>query len=108
MSAKRLLEMTQAWHDCEVELKQLRALLQLRGKQTEVMKGQITALQTDNAQLRYELLCPKCQRYLDSKEPGDIPSWPYHVLHVLGPKGMPKTFLKYKAQPPPHRYHCSP
>ena len=45
MSAKRLLQVTQAWHDCEVELKQLRALLQLRGKQTEVMKGQITALQ---------------------------------------------------------------
>ena len=44
MTARRLLEMTQAWHDCEVELKQLRALLQLRGKQTEVMKGQITAL----------------------------------------------------------------
>ena len=29
MSAKRLLEMTQAWHDCEVELKQLRFLLQV-------------------------------------------------------------------------------
>ena len=49
MSAKRFLEMTQAWHDCEVELKQLRALLQVRDKQIQVMKGQITALQTDNA-----------------------------------------------------------
>ena len=71
MSAKRLLDMTRAWYDCEVELKQLRALLQVRDKPIEVMKGQITALQTGNAQLRYELLCPKCQRYLDSKQPGD-------------------------------------
>ena len=86
MTARRLLEMTQAWHDCEVELKQLRALLQVRDKQIQVMKGQITALQTDNAQLWYELLCPKCQSYLDSKQPG---------ASIL-------------AQPPPHRYHCSP
>ena len=70
MSAKRLLEMTQAWHDCEVELKQLRVLLQVRDKQIEVTKGQITALQSDNTQLRYELLCPKCQRYIDQKQPG--------------------------------------
>jgi len=32
MTARRLLEMTQAWHECEVELKQLRALLQTRDK----------------------------------------------------------------------------
>ena len=51
MSARRLLEMTQAWHECEVELKQLRALLQTRDKQIEVMKGEIAALQTDNVQL---------------------------------------------------------
>ena len=62
MSTKRLLDMTQAWHDCEVELKQLRVLLQVRDKQIEDMKGHIIALQTDNAQLRCELLCPKCQR----------------------------------------------
>ena len=68
MTARRLLEMTQDLHECEVELKQLRALLQTRDKQIEVMKGEIAALQTDNAQLRYELLCPKCQRYLDSKQ----------------------------------------
>ena len=71
MTARRLLEMTQAWHECEVELKQLRDLLQTLDKQIEVMKGDIAALQTDNAQLRYELLCPKCQRYIDSKQPGD-------------------------------------
>ena len=71
MSAKRLLDMTRAWHDCEVELKQLRALLQTRDKQIEVMKGEIAALQTDNGQLRYELLCPKSQGYLDSKQPDD-------------------------------------
>ena len=71
MTATRLLEMTQAWLECEVELKQLRDLLQTRNKQIEVMKGEIAALQTDNAQLRYELLCPKCQSYLDSKQPGD-------------------------------------
>ena len=71
MSAKRLLDMTRARHDCEVELKQLRALLQVRYKQIEDMKGHIIALQTDNAQSRYELPCPKCQRYLDSKQPGD-------------------------------------
>ena len=35
------------------------------------MKGQVTALQTDNAQLRYELLCPRCQRDIDKKQPGD-------------------------------------
>ena len=67
--------MTQAWHDCEVELKQLRTLLQVRDKK----KGQITALQTDNAQLRYELLYPKCQRYLASKQPGDT------ILAILCP-----------------------
>ena len=44
MSAKRLLEMTQGWHDCEVELKQLWVHLQVQVKQIEVMKGQITAL----------------------------------------------------------------
>ena len=51
MSARRLLEMTQAWHESEVELKQLRDLLQTRDKQIEVMKGEIAALQTDNVQL---------------------------------------------------------
>ena len=71
MKARRLLEIIQAWHECKVELKQLRDLLQTRDKQIEVMKGEIAALQTDNAQLRYELLCLKCQRYLDSKQPGD-------------------------------------
>ena len=71
MTARRLLKMTFSWHECEMELKQLRALLQARDKQIEVMKEEIPALQTDNAKLRYELLCPKCQRYLDSKQPGD-------------------------------------
>ena len=56
MTARRLLETTQAWHECEVELKRLRSLLQTRDKQIEVMKGKIATLQTDNAQLRYELL----------------------------------------------------
>ena len=39
MTASRLLETTQAWHECEVELKRLRSLLQTRDKQIEVMKG---------------------------------------------------------------------
>ena len=107
MSTKRLLEITQAWHDCEVELKQLRALLQVRDKQIEDMKGHIIALETGNTQLRYDFLCPKFEDILIQNNPV-IPFWPYHVLHVLERKGMPKTFLKYKAQPPPHRYHCSP
>ena len=59
MTARRLLEMTQAWHECKVELKQFRDLLQTRDKQIEFMKGEIAALQTNNAELRYELLCPK-------------------------------------------------
>ena len=71
MTARRLLKMTFAWHGCEMELKQLRALLQTRDKQIEVVKGEIAALQTVNAKLHYELLCPKYQRYLDSKQPGD-------------------------------------
>ena len=87
MTARRLLEMTQAWHDCEVELKQL------RDKQIEDMKGEIAALQTDNAQLRYELLCPKCQRYLDSKQPGDT------ILAIpcpscIGTEGYAKNFFE--------------
>ena len=93
MTARRLLEMTQAWHDCEVEVKQLRALLQVRDKQIEVMKGEIAALQTDNAQLRYELLCPKCQSYLDSKQPGDT------ILAIpcpscIGTEGYAKNFFE--------------
>ena len=93
MSAKRLLDMTRAWRDCEVELKQLRALLQVRDEQIEVMKGQIAALQTDNAQLRYELLCPKCKRYLDSKQPGDT------ILAIpcpscIGTEGYAKNFFE--------------
>ena len=92
MTARRLLEMTQAWHECEVELKQLHDLLQIQDKQIEVMKGEIAALQTDNAQLRYELLCPKCQRYLDSKQPGDT------ILAIpcpscIGTEGYAKNLL---------------
>ena len=71
MSAKRLLEMTQAWFDCEQELKQVRALLQVRDKQIELMRGEMKALQVDNTPMRYELLCSKCQRYIDQKQPGD-------------------------------------
>ena len=107
MTGRRLLEMTQAWHDCEVELKQLRALLRVRDKQIEDMKGEIAALQTDNAQLRSSCSVQSVNDILIQNNPV-IPFWPYHVLHVLELKGMPKTFLKYKAQPPPHRYHCSP
>ena len=59
MTARRLLEMTQALHECKVELKQFRDLLQTRDKQIEFMKGEIAALQTNNAELRYELLCSK-------------------------------------------------
>lgn len=57
MSAKRFLEMTQAWFDCEQELKQVRALLQVRDKQIELMRGEMKALQADNTQMHYELLC---------------------------------------------------
>ena len=102
MSAKRLLEMTQAWHDCEVELKQLRVLLQVRDKQIEVTKGQITALQSDN---RIMLNCgSSCSvqsvKDILIKNNLDIPFWPCHVLQVLGPKGIPKTGdNKYKTMP---------
>ena len=93
MSAKRLLQVTQAWHDCEVELKQLRALLQVRDKQIEEIKGLIRALQTDNARLRYELLCPKCQRYLDSNQPGDtILAIP--CASCIGTEGYAKNFFE--------------
>ena len=60
MSAKRFLEMTQAWFDCEQELKQVRALLQVRDKQIELMRGEMKALQADNTQMHYELFCWKC------------------------------------------------
>ena len=93
MTARRLLEMTQAWHECEVELKLLRDLLQTRNKQIAVMKGDIAALQTDNAQLRYELLCPKCQRYLDSKQPGDT-ILPIPCLSCIGTEGYAKNFFE--------------
>ena len=49
--------MTQAWFDCEQELKQVRALLQVRDKQIELMRGEMKALQADNTQMHYELLC---------------------------------------------------
>ena len=93
MTAKRLLEMIQPWHECKVELNQLRDLLQAHDKQIEVMKGAIAALQTDNAQLRYELLCPKCQSYLDSKQPGDT------ILAIpcpscIGTEGYAKNFFE--------------
>ena len=71
MIAKQLLDLTRAWHDSELELKQLRALFKIREKQIEVIRGEMKALQVDNTQLRYELLCPKCRNYLASKQPGD-------------------------------------
>ena len=93
MSAKRLLDLTGAWHDCEVELKQLRALLPVQDKKIEDMKGHIIALQTDNAQLRYELLRPNSRRYLDSKQPGDT------ILAIqcpscIGTEGYAKNFFE--------------
>ena len=63
--------MTQAWFVCEQELKQVRDLLQVRDKQIELMRGEMKALQVDNTQMRCELLCSKCQRYIDLKQPGD-------------------------------------
>jgi len=93
MSAKRFLEMTRTWHDCDQSSDLFSDLLQVREKRIEVMKGQITALQTGNAQLRFELLCPKCQRYLDSKQPGDtmlaIP-----CPSCIGTEGCAKNFFE--------------
>ena len=40
----------------------MRAFLQVRDTQIELMRGEIKALQVDNTQMRYELLCSKCQR----------------------------------------------
>ena len=78
MSAKRLLEMTQAWHDCEVELKQLRALLQLRGKQTEVMKGK--SLHYKQIMLNCDMSCsvPSVKDILIQNNP-EI----YHLGHTM-------------------------
>ena len=73
--------MTQAWFVCEQELKQVRDLLQVRDKQIELMRGEMKALQVDNTQMRCELLCSKCQRYIDLKQPGDtILALPFSCL----------------------------
>lgn len=93
MSAKRLLEMTHAWYDCKEELKRTQARLKKQEQLVECLKGEIKALRGDNDQLRYELLCSNCQRYLDGKQPGDS-----ILMHVWGPKGIPKTGVKNKSR----------
>ena len=91
MIAKQLLDLTRAWHDSELELKQLRALFKIREKQIEVIRGEMKALQVDNTQLRYELLCPKCRNSLASKQPGDtILALP--CLSCIGTEGYTKNW----------------
>lgn len=91
MSAKRLLEMTQAWYDFKEELKKTQALLQTHEQVMEYLKGEIKALRVDNDQLRYELLCGNCRAYIDRKQPGDtIVAVP--CSHCIGIDGYTKNW----------------
>ena len=60
-----------SWYDCKEKLKITQALLQKQEQLVECLKGEIKALLVDNDQLRYDLLCSNCQKYLDGKQPGD-------------------------------------
>lgn len=85
--------MTQAWYECEQELKQVRALLQTQEQLVECLKREIKALRVDNDQLRYELLCSNCQKYLDGKQPGDtILALP--CSHCIGIVGYTKNWTR--------------
>ena len=69
----------------------MRAFLQVRDKQIELMRGEMKALQVDNTQMRYELLCSKCQRYIDQKQPGDtILALPFPAC--IGTEGYTKNW----------------
>lgn len=49
------------------------------------------ALQVDNTEMRYELLCSKCQRYIDQKRPGDtILALPFPAC--IGTEGYTKNW----------------
>ena len=93
MSAKRLLEMTHARYDCKEELKRTQARLQKQEQLVECLEGEVKALRGDNDQLRYELLCSNCQRYLDGKQPGDtILALPCHAC--MGTEGYTKNWSR--------------
>ena len=70
MAAER--EFVQAWHECEVELKQLRVLLRIREKQIEDLKQYIRTKKRETEKTiiynntigDFDLLCAHCQRYL--------------------------------------------
>ena len=49
------------------------------------------ALQVDNTEMRYELLCSKCQRYIDQKRPGyTILALPFPAC--IGTEGYTKNW----------------
>ena len=70
MAAER--EFAQAWRECEVELKQMRALLQIGEKQIEDLKQYIRTKKRETEKTiiynntigDFDLLCVHCQRYL--------------------------------------------
>ena len=53
MSAKRLLEMTQLWYQCNEKLERTQAILQKKEQLIDIMKEELESLRVDNDQLWY-------------------------------------------------------